>query len=120
MDHPIQRHATLPGYPRGLAPQAGLAFVGLSKIRETATFDAIPLAAQREQLKCGVALIELASGRQLGLLEFHSGVDEIFDVQLLPGARAPFVAGPYPDIDGQQTVWLAPGAGKVTSLSAIE
>ena len=78
-----------------------------------------PLAAKREQLKCGVALIELALGRQLGLLEFHSGVDEIFDVQLLPGAHAPFVAGPYPDIDGQQTVWLAPSAGEVPSLSAI-
>jgi uncharacterized protein (TIGR03032 family) len=98
----------LPGYTRGLAIVGPLALVGLSKIRETSTFGGVPVADRRDELKCGVALVELASGRQVGLLEFHAGVDEIFDVQLLPGVRNPALCGPYPARDGTPAIWLVP------------
>ena len=51
--------AAVPGYARGLAIHGGLAFVGLSKIRETAIFGGAPIAAYHDQLKCGVGVIEL-------------------------------------------------------------
>ncbi len=85
----------LPGYTRGLAMAGPVAFVGLSRIRETSTFDGVPVADRRDELKCGVAVVEVASGRQVALLEFHSGVEEIFDVQLLSGVRNPVISGPY-------------------------
>lgn len=83
----------LPGFTRGLAIAGPYAFVGLSKIRTTSAMDGVPLAKQRDQLKCGVAVIDLRRGETIGLLEFQTGVEEIFDVQLLPGLRFPEVIG---------------------------
>jgi uncharacterized protein (TIGR03032 family) len=100
--------AELPGYTRGLACCGSLAFVGLSKVRESSTFSGVPIAADRARLKCGVAIVDLTSGRMIGLLEFHTGIEEIFDVRLVPGVRSPYLAGPYPEIDQQPPIWLAP------------
>ena len=69
------------------------AFVGLSKIRKASAMDGMPLADRREPLKCGVAAVDLRSGRVVALLEFQTAVEEIFDVQLLPGLRFPEVIG---------------------------
>jgi uncharacterized protein (TIGR03032 family) len=88
-----ERVVELPGFARGLALSGRFAFVGLSKIRSTSAMDGVPLAARRDELKCGVAAIDLHSGRLAGLLEFQTAVEEIFDVQLLPGLRFPEVIG---------------------------
>ena len=98
----------LPGYTRGLTMVGPVAFVGLSRIRETSTFGGVPVADRRDELKCGVAVVELSSGRQVSLLEFHSGVEEIFDVQLLHGVKNPVISGPYPAREGNQVIWLVP------------
>ncbi len=85
--------AELPGFARGLAFSGPYAFVGLSKIRKTSAMDGVPLAERREQLKCGVAVVDLHNGHVFGLLEFQTAVEEIFDVQLLPSLRFPEVLG---------------------------
>jgi uncharacterized protein (TIGR03032 family) len=85
--------AELPGFARGLAISGPYAFVGLSKIRKTSAMDGVPLAQRREQLKCGVAVVDLRRGQVIALLEFQTAVEEIFDVQLLPGLRFPEVIG---------------------------
>ena len=41
-------------------------------------------------------------------LEFLSGVEEIFDVQVLPGVRFPVLSGPYPNLDGAAPIWTVP------------
>jgi uncharacterized protein (TIGR03032 family) len=104
--------AALPGYTRGLAFHDGLAFVGLSKIRETSTFGGVPIAERRDELKCGVGIVELATGRLAAHLEFAEGVDEIFDVQVVPGVRLPAVVGPHPEEDGGQTAWIVPDSAR--------
>jgi uncharacterized protein (TIGR03032 family) len=83
----------LPGFARGLAFAGPYAFVGLSKIRATSAMDGVPLAERRDQLKCGVAVVDTRSGQSIALLEFQTAVEEIFDVQLLPGLRFPEVVG---------------------------
>jgi len=88
-----QRVAELPGFARGLALSGPYAFVGLSKIRATSAMDGVPLAERREQLKCGVAVVDLRRGQVIALLEFQTAVEEIFDVQLLPGLRFPEIMG---------------------------
>jgi uncharacterized protein (TIGR03032 family) len=88
-----QRVAELPGFARGLALSGPYAFVGLSKIRKTSVMDGVPLADRREQLKCGVAVVDLRGGRVIASLEFQTAVEEIFDVQLLRGLRFPEVIG---------------------------
>ena len=52
-----------------------------------------PIAERRDELRCGVAAVDLRSGRLVGLLEFQTAVEEIFDVQLAPGIRFPEVVG---------------------------
>jgi uncharacterized protein (TIGR03032 family) len=83
----------LPGFTRGLALCGPYAFVGLSKIRPTSAMDGVPLAARRDHLQCGVAAVDLRTGRVVGSLEFQTAVEEIFDVRLLPGQRFPEVVG---------------------------
>jgi uncharacterized protein (TIGR03032 family) len=88
-----ERVAEVPGFARGLALCGTYAFVGLSKIRKTSAMDGVPLAERRDQLKCGVAVVDLRGGRVVDLLEFHTAVEEIFDIQLLAGLRFPEVMG---------------------------
>jgi uncharacterized protein (TIGR03032 family) len=85
--------AGVPGFARGLALAGRYAFVGLSKIRPTSAMDGVPLVERRGELVCGVAAVDLPAGRVVGLLEFQTAVEEIFDVQLLRGARFPEVIG---------------------------
>jgi uncharacterized protein (TIGR03032 family) len=103
--------AEQPGYARGLALFGSYAFVGQSKIRETSTFGGIPIAERRDSLRCGVGVVDLATGRHVAHLEFKAGVDEIFDVQVLPGVRLPAVSGPHPARDATPMVWTVPEPG---------
>jgi uncharacterized protein (TIGR03032 family) len=98
----------LPGYTRGLALYDRFAFVGLSKIRETSTFGGMPIAERRPELKCGVGVVDLTTGRLIAHLEFVTGVEEIFDVQVVPGARCPALSGPFPSLDGGAPIWMVP------------
>src|SRR5262245_50615308 len=98
----------LPGYTRGLALYDRFAFVGLSKIRETSTFGGMPIALRRPELKCGVGVVDLTTGRLVAHLEFVTGVEEIFDVQVVPGARCPALSGPYASLDGVAPIWTVP------------
>ncbi len=112
--------AELPGFTRGLALHGSFAFIGLSKIRETAVFGEMPIADSRVELQCGVAMVDLRTGRRVAHLEFHSGVDEIFAVAVLPGIRFPALSGPYPEADGVQTIWSAPNVGRTDFQSVPE
>ena len=108
----VETVTELPGYTRGLALYARFAFVGLSKIRETSTFGGMPIALRRPELKCGVGVVDLGTGRLVAHLEFVTGVEEIFDVQVVTGASCPVLSGPYPTLDGAAPIWVAPEAAR--------
>ena len=96
VDRDTGKHETiaqLPGFTRGWAFAGPYAFVGLSKIRATSAMDGVPLAEKRDQLRCGIAVVDLRTGQSAAFLEFQTAVEEIFDVQLLPGIRYPEVLG---------------------------
>jgi uncharacterized protein (TIGR03032 family) len=99
--------AALPGYTRGLAMLGKYAFVGLSKIRETAVFGGLPLSDYQSELKCAIAVIDLGSGKMVANFEFLSFVDEIFDVACVPGSNAVALAGPTPSPENP-TIWVVP------------
>ena len=103
-----------PGYTRGLTIVGNLAFVGLSKIRETSTFGGVTIAEEQQRLKCGVAVMDLARGSLVGQFEFKSGVDEIFDVSVLTNARMAAMRGPFAHDDGEQTIWVVPPESEST------
>jgi uncharacterized protein (TIGR03032 family) len=100
--------AQLPGYPRGLAVAGPYAFIGLSRLRPGRGFEGFPLCNRADELKAGVAVVELARGHLVALLEFTEGVHETFDVQLLPGIRRPEICGPFCAWDGVQPAWILP------------
>ena len=105
----VNQLARFPGYTRGLAVHRNWAMIGLSKIRESATFGGLPISDRRDSLKCGIAIINLTTGSLEGQFEFKSGVDEIFDVAFFPRPGGLAVRGPHALQDGYDDVWLVPG-----------
>ncbi len=83
--------ADVPGFTRGLDFAGGLAFIGLSQVRESAVFSGIPITERlaESERTCGVCAVDLATGRVVALLRFESGVQEVFAVAVLPGRRYP-------------------------------
>lgn len=81
----------MPGYLRGLCFVGTYALVGLSKIRERHIFGGLPVQSQGEKLLCGIAVVDIRSGRQCGFFEFTAGCEEMYDVQFLPGACRPMI-----------------------------
>ena len=82
--------AHLPGFTRGIDFYGPLAFIGLSQVRESATFSGLPLIDRLgEERTCGVWVVNLQSGQTVGFLRFESGVQEIFSVKVLPNTRYP-------------------------------
>ena len=98
----------MPGYTRGLAFADQFAFVGLSKIRESSVFGDLPISHSHESLRCGVGVIDLNSGRTVATFQFHSGVEEIFAVEVLPNTRNPAIFGLIEDSADEPEVWVVP------------
>jgi uncharacterized protein (TIGR03032 family) len=100
--------AGVPGVARGLAIHGSYAFVGLSKARPT--LEGVPIVAGRDKLRCGLWVVDLRTGVVAAHLEFSAGVEEIFDVQVLPGIVSPYVSGPAAEKDTGQPLWTVPPA----------
>jgi uncharacterized protein (TIGR03032 family) len=96
----------LPGYTRGLAIHGDLAFVGLSRIRESTSMDGVPIAARRNELRCGVWVIDLTRGVSIGFIELQEGFDELFDVQVLSGITSPHLSGPLVEQYVDRIQWI--------------
>jgi uncharacterized protein (TIGR03032 family) len=106
--------AEVPGFARGLAFAGPYAFIGLSQVRER-VFDGIPIAKKAER-QCGVWLVDTRDGKTVGFIRFEGSVQEIFDVQLLPGLRCPDVLEPTDDHVGAAFT-LPPEYTRATSPS---
>ena len=106
--------AALPAYLRGLCLIDGYAVVGMCQIREKHIFGGLPVQQRFEKLLSGVAVIELSSGRTVGMFEFTAGCTEIYDVQFLPGIRQPMLLNQRQDATREAfpapafSYWLRP------------
>lgn len=105
-----------PGYGRGLAFHGQFAIIAMSKARETSVFGGVPICADRSKMRCGLVFVDLVSGKSVAYLEFKSGIEELFDVQVLAGSRSPVICGPYPVEDERPPVWVVPRAEQVPEL----
>jgi uncharacterized protein (TIGR03032 family) len=86
--------ATLPGFTRGLSFIGPYALVGLSQVRES-VFTQLPITEQSAERNCGVWVVDTRNGEIVGYLKFDGVVQELFDVQVLPGKWPVIVdAGP--------------------------
>jgi uncharacterized protein (TIGR03032 family) len=89
--------AFCPGYARGLAFLGNHAVVGLSLARADRAFSGLALdgalAARGAEARCGLAVIDLASGDMAHWLRLEGAVRELYDVAALPGVRRPSAIG---------------------------
>lgn len=92
-----QEITRLPGFTRGLDFLGPYALVGLSQVRESATFSGIAIAELKpEDRACGMWVVDLRSGTVAGSVRFTGDVQEIFAVQVVPGTRWPDVINSDP------------------------
>lgn len=89
--------AFCPGYARGLAFLGRYALVGLSLARENRTFQGLALdaalAGRGAQARCGLLVIDTATGDTVEWVRLEGVVRELFDVAVLPGVRHPAAIG---------------------------
>ncbi len=79
----------LPGYLRGVSFVDNYAIIGLCKIRESNIFGGMPVQQKYDKLLCGVAVVNIKTGKQQGMFEFTAGCEEIFDTRFLEGVQRP-------------------------------
>ncbi|MCB0794982.1 MAG: TIGR03032 family protein [Flavobacteriales bacterium] len=87
-DGSVQEIVRLDGFVRGMAIYRDHMFVGRSALRNASSSferlnlkEAIPFAA--------ISIIDLRSGRVVGNISYQDSVEEIYDVQVLPGILRP-------------------------------
>ncbi len=74
----------LDGFTRGLDFIGPYAFVGISQVRESATFSGIPITERLTERICGVSVVDLRNGREVAFVRFEDAVQEVFAVQIVP------------------------------------
>ncbi|MCB0641414.1 MAG: TIGR03032 family protein [Phaeodactylibacter sp.] len=78
----------LKGFVRGLARYGDYVFIGLSRLRKnSSTFAKLEIADQAQE--AGISILHLPTGAQVGYIQYHSSVEEIYDVQILPNMIRP-------------------------------
>lgn len=108
--------ADYPGYGRGMSMHGQFAFIGMSKARETSVFGGVPICEDRSKMRCGIVVVDLIAGKSVAYLEFETGVEELFDVQVIADARNPTVRGPFTALDQNTPVWVVPPPTQIETL----
>ncbi|MEQ8822607.1 MAG: TIGR03032 family protein [Sumerlaeia bacterium] len=89
--------AFCPGYARGMAFHNGYAIIGLSDRRENRTFQDLPLEDNLKdkdaETRCGLMVVDLATGDAPHWLRMEGIVKELYDVCVIPGAIRPMAIG---------------------------
>jgi uncharacterized protein (TIGR03032 family) len=86
-----------PGYLRGLAFAGNFAVVGLSRPRHDRTFGGLALddelARRTAEARCGLQVIDLATGNVVEWVRVEGMVSELYDIAVLPGVVRPMALG---------------------------
>lgn len=78
--------ATVPGFTRGLDIIGDFAFIGVSKVRESATFSGLEITKLPKRVS-GVWIVNIKTGQIISFVEFTSGLDEVFAITVLPHSK---------------------------------
>jgi uncharacterized protein (TIGR03032 family) len=87
----------LEGFVRGMSRIGDHLFVALSRLRKnSSTFKDLPIAEHAKN--SGVSVIHMPTGALVGSMRYEASVDEIFDVQVIPGLRRPGILNTQGDV----------------------
>jgi len=75
--------AKVPGFTRGLDIVGDFAFIGVSKVRESATFSGLEITKLPKRVS-GIWIVNIKTGKIISFVEFTSGLDEVFAITVLP------------------------------------
>lgn len=76
------------GFLRGMDRIGDYLFVAMSKLRQSSSlFKETPIAKNANH--CGISVIYLPTGNQVGFILYQTTVDELFEVKVLPKTRRP-------------------------------
>ena len=81
--------ARLPGFTHGLAEHRGVLFIGLSTLRYRRTETPLPLETDGVEPICGIAALDARTHEVLAIMQFATGLAEIYELQVLPNAARP-------------------------------
>lgn len=87
-----QIHARVPALLRGMAITEQYCIVGASRIRQNASA-ARHLYIGVEESWAGVLIIDRYTGAIAAELRFEAGIEDLFDIAILPGIRNPKIIG---------------------------
>lgn len=86
--------ANLLGFAHGLVEHRGILFAATSKLRLRRTTEPLPLEREGCIPICSIAAIDAATFEILATLTITEGVEEIYDLQVLPNISHPDVRSP--------------------------
>lgn len=91
LDTQTGKHETIlqfNSFVRGMSIYKDIAFIGVSKMRESSkTFQKLDILQQTKN--AGVLAVHLPSAKILGMLAYQNSVEEIYDIQVLPNFKRP-------------------------------
>ncbi|MCT4635853.1 MAG: TIGR03032 family protein [Rickettsiales bacterium] len=77
--------AKIDGFIRGLSFKDDIAFIGVSKLRNTHTFSDLEIADK--EIKAGVVIVNIKTGEIVGEIKYDNNVEELYDVHILEGVK---------------------------------
>lgn len=82
----------IPGFVRGMCRYGNLLFIGLSKMRKSSkTFSDLPIS--KESIFPGVVIVDANTGNIVGHIKYENSLEEIYDIQVIPGFEKPGILG---------------------------
>lgn len=79
----VKEITRVPGFTRGFDILGDFAFIGVSKVRESATFSGLEITKLAKRV-AGVWIVNIKTGDIVSFVEFTSGLDEVFAITVLP------------------------------------
>lgn len=73
------------GFIRGLSFKDDLAFIGISKLRNTHTFGDLDIS--KKEIKAGLIIVDITTGEIIGDIKYGDSIEEIYDVHMLEGVK---------------------------------
>ncbi len=80
-----QEVAKIDGFIRGLSFIENYAFIGVSKLRKTHTFSDLDIVDK--EIKAGVVIVDINTGKTVGEIKYDTSVEELYDVHILNGLK---------------------------------
>lgn len=80
-----EKVAKIDGFIRGLSFIDNYAFIGISKLRKTHTFADLDIVDK--EIKAGVVIVDINTGKTVGEIKYDTNVEELYDVHILKGFK---------------------------------